>query len=33
MNGSDFRRWRTSYGLSQQELGDKMGVTRTTIQN
>jgi DNA-binding XRE family transcriptional regulator len=33
MNGSDFRRWRTSYGLSQQELGDEMGVTRTTIQN
>jgi hypothetical protein len=33
MNGSDFRRWRTSYGLSQQELGDRMGVTRTTIQN
>ena len=33
MNGGDFRRWRTSYGLSQQELGDKMGVTRTTIQN
>lgn len=33
MNGSDFRRWRGSYGLSQQELADKMGVTRTTIQN
>jgi hypothetical protein len=33
MNGSDFRRWRTSYGLSQQDLADKMGVTRTTIQN
>ncbi len=33
MNGNDFRRWRTSYGLSQQELGDRMGVTRTTIQN
>ena len=32
MNGSDFRRWRTSYGLSQQELGDKMGVTHD-IQN
>jgi hypothetical protein len=33
MNGNDFRRWRNSYGLSQQELGDRMGVTRTTIQN
>lgn len=33
MNGNDFRRWRTGYGLSQQELGDRMGVTRTTIQN
>ena len=33
MNGSDFRRWRTSYGLSQQDLADKMGVTRNTIQN
>lgn len=33
MNGSDFRRWRTGFGLSQQELADKMGVTRTTIQN
>jgi len=33
MNGLDFRRWRTGFGLSQQELADKMGVTRTTIQN
>ena len=33
MNGSDFRRWRTGFGLSQQDLADKMGVTRTTIQN
>ena len=33
MNGSDFRRWRTGYGLSQQDLADKMGVTRNTIQN
>ena len=33
MNGSDFRRWRTSFGLSQQELADKIRVTRTTIQN
>jgi hypothetical protein len=33
MNGNDFRRWRTGFGLSQQELGEKMGVTRNTIQN
>jgi hypothetical protein len=33
MNGLDFRRWRTAFGLSQQELAEKMGVTRTTIQN
>lgn len=33
MNGSDFRRWRTGFGLSQQDLADKMGVTRNTIQN
>ncbi len=33
MNGNDFRRWRTGFGISQQELADKMGVTRTTIQN
>jgi len=33
MDGSDFRRWRMGFGLSQQDLADKMGVTRTTIQN
>ena len=33
VNGMEFKAWRTSFGLSQQELADKMGVTRTSVQN
>lgn len=33
MNGSDFKLWRMAFGLSQQELAEKMGVTRTSVQN
>ncbi|MGO9985428.1 MAG: helix-turn-helix transcriptional regulator [Rhodomicrobium sp.] len=33
MNGKEFKEWRERVGLTQQQLADKLRVTRTTIQN
>ena len=33
MTGPELRTWREGHGLSQQELADKTGVSRNTIQN
>jgi len=33
MNGHEFKAWRESFSLTQAEVADKFGVTRTTIQN
>jgi DNA-binding XRE family transcriptional regulator len=33
VNGSEFKAWRESFGLTQADVADKFGVTRTTIQN
>ena len=33
MTKEDFRAWRQSFGLTQDEAGDKFGVKRNTIQN
>jgi hypothetical protein len=33
MNGPEFKAWREGFGLTQSDIGDKFGVTRTTIQN
>jgi Helix-turn-helix len=33
ITGSELRAWRDSFGLSQQELAEKSGVTRQTVQN
>ena len=31
MNGKEFKEWRERVGLTQQQLADKLRVTRTTI--
>jgi Helix-turn-helix domain len=33
MTPTEFRTWRDRVGLTQQEVADKLGVSRTTIQN
>jgi hypothetical protein len=33
MNGKEFKAWREGVGLTQQQLADRLKVTRTTIQN
>jgi DNA-binding XRE family transcriptional regulator len=33
MSGDQFRKWRESFGLTQSQMGEKLKVTRTTIQN
>src|ERR1035437_3306350 len=33
MDGKQFRAWRERLGLTQQQVADRMGVTRTTVQN
>ena len=33
MNGTEFKAWREGFKLTQAEVADKFGVTRTTIQN
>jgi Helix-turn-helix len=33
MNGKDLKAWREAVGLTQQQLADRLKVTRTTIQN
>jgi hypothetical protein len=33
MIAKDFRAWRERVGLTQQQIADRLGVTRTTIQN
>jgi hypothetical protein len=33
MNGQDFKAWRTSFDLTQADVADRFGVTRTTVQN
>jgi hypothetical protein len=33
MNGQEFKAWRERVGLTQQQLADRLKVTRTTIQN
>jgi len=33
MNATEFRTWRERVGLTQQQVADRMGVSRTTIQN
>jgi helix-turn-helix protein len=33
MDGRQFKAWRERLGLTQQQVADKLGVTRTTVQN
>ena len=33
MNALEFKAWRERVGLTQQQLADRLKVTRTTIQN
>jgi hypothetical protein len=33
MNGIEFKAWREVFGLTQADIAEKFGVTRTTIQN
>lgn len=33
MNAKEFKRWREGVGVTQQQIAERMGVSRTTIQN